>query len=256
MQFRLEHPRPCLAQSLIGGFRGALAREVVEAYADSIMQHPVGTGPFKLGSWRRSSLIVLERNLHFRDISYDAEPAADDVAGQAVLSRLKGRKLPMVDRVEISIIEAAQPRWLTFLGGKIDQLELPPEFIPLAVPNGQLAPYLEQRGVAARVVLSQFVSYVYFNMTDPAAEATRQKRSPCVARSAWGWTWHVRSGSCAEDRRSLRNHRSRQTSAATMDRFVAKAANSIARKRKRFSTFTGMSTEMATAGASGRTAAR
>jgi ABC-type transport system substrate-binding protein len=167
LQFRLDDARPRLAQSLIGGFRGAVAREVVEAHGGSIMEHPVGTGPFKLGQWRRSSLIVLERNPHFRDVAYDAEPAADDVAGQAVLSRLKGRKLPMVDRVEISIIEADQPRWLTFLGGKIDQLEVPPEFIPLAVPNGKVAPYLEQRGIAARVVLSQFVSYVYFNMTDP-----------------------------------------------------------------------------------------
>jgi ABC-type transport system substrate-binding protein len=167
LQFQLEHPRPRLAQSLVGGFRGALAREVVEAHGGSVMEHPVGTGPFKLSQWRRSSLIVLERNPYFRDVNYDAEPAADDVEGQAVLARLRGRKLPMVDRVEISIIEAGQPRWLTFLGGKIDQLELPAEFIPLAVPTGKLAPYLEQRGIAARVVLSQFVSYIYFNMTDP-----------------------------------------------------------------------------------------
>jgi hypothetical protein len=27
---------------------GAVAREVVEAYGDTIMEHPVGTGPFRL----------------------------------------------------------------------------------------------------------------------------------------------------------------------------------------------------------------
>ena len=30
-------------------------------YGDQIMAHPVGTGPFRLADWRRSSRIVLER---------------------------------------------------------------------------------------------------------------------------------------------------------------------------------------------------
>jgi hypothetical protein len=56
--------------------------------------------------WRRSSRIVLERNPELpRGAVYDAEPAADDAEGQAMLARFKGRRLPLVDRVEISIIE-------------------------------------------------------------------------------------------------------------------------------------------------------
>ena len=65
----------------------------------------MGTGPFKLAQWRRSSLIVLERNPDYREVFYDAEPAADDAEGQALLAQFKGRRLPMVDRVEVSIIE-------------------------------------------------------------------------------------------------------------------------------------------------------
>ncbi|HUP06191.1 MAG TPA: ABC transporter substrate-binding protein [Caldimonas sp.] len=167
LQFRLDAPRPRLPLSLIGAFRGAVAREVVEGYGDRIMEHPVGTGPFKLGQWRRSSLIVLDRNPGFRAMTYDAEPAADDREGQNVLARLKGRKLPMVDRVEISIIDEGQPRWLAFLGGKLDQIDVPPEFLPQAVPARRLAPYLEKRGIRASVVTSAVVSYLYFNMNDP-----------------------------------------------------------------------------------------
>ena len=99
---------------------GAVAREVVEAYPDEIMGKPVGTGPFRLAKWARSSKIVLERNPTFRDEFYDATPATDDVEGQAILARLKGRKLPLVDRVELSIIEENQPRWLSFLNGQQD----------------------------------------------------------------------------------------------------------------------------------------
>ena len=167
LQFRLDASRPRFVQSLVGGFRGALAREVVEAYRDTIMEHPVGTGPFMLGAWRRSSQIVLERNPDFRNVVFDAEPAAGDALGQSIVQRLKGRRLPMIDRVEISIIEASQPRWLSFVDGRIDEIEMPPDYVTLALPGGRLAPYLQQRGIEAQVVVSRFVSYVYFNMVDP-----------------------------------------------------------------------------------------
>jgi hypothetical protein len=47
-------------------------------------------------------------------------PPAGDADGQALLARFKGRRLPMVDRVEVSIIEENQPRWLSFLNGEHD----------------------------------------------------------------------------------------------------------------------------------------
>ena len=94
-----------------------VAREVVEAYRDETMGHPVGTGPFRLVEWRRSSRIVLERNPTFRDEFYDGQPAPTDERGQAMLARLKGKRMPFIDRVELSIIEESQPRWLSFLNG-------------------------------------------------------------------------------------------------------------------------------------------
>ena len=144
---------------------GAVAREVVEHYGDRIMDHPVGTGPFRLADWRRSSRIVLERNPTYREDLWDAEPNADDAEGQAMAKRLKGRRLPMLDRVEISIIEQAQPRWLSFLNGEQDLIErLPNEFVDQAVPAGTIAPHLARRGVRALRVPSPDVTLTVFNM--------------------------------------------------------------------------------------------
>lgn len=168
VQFRLKEPRPRFIYTLAAGdLFGAVAREVIEAYAGQTMEHPVGTGPFRLVQWRRSSQIVLERNPNFRELTYDAQPAADDAEGQAVLAKLKGRRLPMIDRVEISIIEVPQPRWLAFLNEQFDLLAVPAEFVTMAAPNGQLAPNLAKRGVGLHRVVNADRTLFYFNMEDP-----------------------------------------------------------------------------------------
>jgi len=169
LQFRLEEPRPRFLQSLTGGdLWGAVAREVVEAYGEDVPSHPVGTGPFRLAEWRRSSRIVLERNPNFRELVYDEQPNADDAEGQALLAKFKGRRLPMIDRVVVSVIEEVQPRWLSFLQKQQDVLErLPWDFVDQAAPNGKLAPSLARDGIKLYRVLASDVTLTYFNMEDP-----------------------------------------------------------------------------------------
>ena len=169
LQLKLERPNPRAVLTLAAGdLYGAVAREVVEAYGDRIMEKPVGTGPFRLTDWRRSSLIVLERNPTYRDVRYDAEPNADDPEGQALLAKFRGRKLPMIDRVQISIIDEVQPRWLSFLNQQQDLLwQLPFDFVNIAAPNGKLAPALARQHVKMWRTLASDVTLIYFNMQDP-----------------------------------------------------------------------------------------
>ena len=170
IQYRVSEPRPRLPMEYLAdaGLFGAVAREVVEAYGEKIMEHPVGTGPFVLKQWRRSSLIVLERNPQFREVTFDAQPAADDAAGQAALARLKGKRIPLVDRVEVSIIDEQQPRWLAFLNGQVDVMEqVPDEFVNMAMPNGVMAPNLAKRGVQGQRTVRASTQYTFFNMDDP-----------------------------------------------------------------------------------------
>jgi ABC-type transport system substrate-binding protein len=173
LRIRVEQPRPRLLQTLAAGdLLGGTAREVVEHYGDDIMAHPVGTGPFRLAQWRRSSLIVLERNPDYRERFYDAEPAPDDAEGQAIAARLRGKRIPMVDRVEVSIIEEEQPRWLAFLGGDLDITNVPAAFVTQAVPNNRLAPNLASQGIQLTRSLNADGVYTFFNMDDPVVGGT------------------------------------------------------------------------------------
>ncbi len=148
---------------------GAVAREVVEFYGDKIMEHPVGTGPFKLAEWRRSSRIVLARNPTYREVFYDEEAPPDDARSVAIAKAMKGNRIPMLDRVEISIIEEAQPRWLSFLNRQTDFMErLPNEFSNVAIPNNAVAPNLAKQGIfmdQAPLVDATLASF--FNAEDP-----------------------------------------------------------------------------------------
>jgi len=170
MQFKLERPYPRFTDDVLTdpSVVGAVAREVVERYGDKVMEHPVGTGPFRLVQWRRSSLIVFEKNPNYREEFYSEEAPADDPLAQLAVAKLKGRKLPMVDRVEVSIIEQPQPRWLSFINREMDLIEqIPEEFTNTAIPNNRIAPNLAKLGIYEVRYLRNDVSMSYFAMENP-----------------------------------------------------------------------------------------
>ena len=169
LQFKMQETRPRFIYALAdAGAFGAVAREVVEKYGDKIMEHPVGTGPFKLDQWTRSSRMTFVKNPNYREEFYEAEPAADDARSQAIYQQMKGKRLPMVNRVEISVIEEVQPRWLSFLGNEHDFLFLLPEaFSYQAIPNNQLAPNLVKKRISMERVAIPDVTLTYMNMEHP-----------------------------------------------------------------------------------------
>ncbi len=171
LRLTTTEPRPRLVETLAdNSLYGAVAREVDELYGEQIAQHPVGTGAFRLASWRRSSEIVLERRPGYRERHYEdeAEPAADDAEGQALLARFKGRRIPMVDRVVIAIIEEQQPRWLSFLNRQQDLIErVPDEFSGTAMPGGRVAPNLARQGIVGIRTVAPVAALTVYNMDDP-----------------------------------------------------------------------------------------
>jgi ABC-type transport system substrate-binding protein len=168
-QIKLEHPSYIFIYNLADcRIACAVAREVVEKYGDDVGSHPVGTGPYRLAFWKRSSKMVFEPNPNFREKYFDGEPQPDDAKGQELLAKHKGKRLPIIGRVELSIIEEVQPRWLSFLNHGLDLMYgVPNDFSNLAFPNNQLAPNLRKQGMQMEQVPALDLTYAYFNMEDP-----------------------------------------------------------------------------------------
>ena len=145
----------------------AVAREVVEAYGNDVQAHPVGTGPYALKEWRRAAKITLEANPNYRDVTWDFQPDGKS-SDEAIAAAMKGKKIPQIGRVEISIIEESQSRWLAFERKELDYLALPATFVGQALDeSNNLKPKWVEQGVSLFRAVDPSVGYTFFNFRDP-----------------------------------------------------------------------------------------
>jgi ABC-type transport system substrate-binding protein len=162
LQLRLTEPNfPVIHDNLV---RGAVAREVVEAANGDIRARPVGTGPYKLREWRQGSKVILEANPGYRSIRF---PENSDPARAALVRSMKGKTLPQIGVVDISLIEEDAVRLLEFEKGGLDYIIVRGEPATRLQANGKLKPELVAKGVTRHTFVEPVLFSVYFNMEDP-----------------------------------------------------------------------------------------
>ena len=161
LQLRLTEPNfPVVHDNLV---RGAVAREVVEAAGGDIRARPVGTGPYRLRDWRQGSKVILEANPGYRPIQF---PESSDPARAALTRSMKGKVLPQVGVVDISLIEEDSVRLLEFERGGLDYIIVRGEPATRLLVNGKLKPELAAKGVSRHTFVEPVVFSIYFNMED------------------------------------------------------------------------------------------
>jgi ABC-type transport system substrate-binding protein len=167
LRIKLKQPSYLFLYTVAHAPFGAVAREVIEAYGDSTDAHPVGTGPYMLKEWKRSSKVVLEANPGFREMTWDFTPVEHDW-DDALARDMKGKTIPQIGRIEISVMEEEQSRWLAFQQKELDLLAVPGTFRPKVLgADGKLLPAFAQKGMSLYKTIDPDLTYVMMNTRDP-----------------------------------------------------------------------------------------
>src|SRR6478735_4427808 len=177
-----------------------IAREVVEAYRDEsgrVMSNPVGTGAYVLKQWIRSNKIILEANPDFRGFTWDFK--STDPADAKLVAEMKGKKMPQVGRVEVSIMEEDQARLLAFQKGELDLMNMEAPLAPNVFDGDKLKPEFADRGVKLSRFVDPEISYVFWNMQDPVVGGMEKEK--VALRRAMAMAYNVE-----EEIRVVRNN--------------------------------------------------
>ncbi len=114
----------------------------------------------------RSSKILLEANPDYRGFIWDFKPGSDPEDAQ-IVKAMKGKKMPQVGRVEISIMEEDQARLLAFQSGEIDLMNMEGPLAPNVLDGGKLKPEFASKGVKLSRFVDPEITYHYWNLQDP-----------------------------------------------------------------------------------------
>lgn len=170
LRIELKQPYPQLLWILSMHYAFAVPREAVEFYGEGFLNHPVGTGAYRLSSWKRNYRIEFERSPKWAETGrverYPDEGEEGD-AGEGLLADA-GKPVPFVDRVVQYVIDDASTQWLKFVTGELESSGISRDNWDAVInPEKGLTDGLERMGVRLYTSPTLDVFYIGFNMDDP-----------------------------------------------------------------------------------------
>lgn len=158
LRINLNNPDPRFLYSLAIPYASIVSRRAAEFYGESLSEHPIGSGPFRLTRWLREYRITMERNPEYRrELFSGAENISD-----------RSRPLPLLDKIVCYQIRQPISAWLLFLQGNLDMSALDKNNLDAVVDaQQQLIPALAKRGIKIFSIPAFEIRYIGFNFSDP-----------------------------------------------------------------------------------------
>ena len=167
LQLKLVKPWPQIIDVLLTDTMATpMPHEAVEYYGTDIIGHPVGTGAYKLKTWRRGVYIELVRNENWRGETYPSEGEPGDL--EAGLLADAGKPLPFADRIIWRVIEEEQPAWLLLMRGEFDGMGIPKDNFSEAISprTMEATEAMKARGIELIRYNDPSVFWIGFNFKD------------------------------------------------------------------------------------------
>jgi len=176
-----------------------IAREAVEHYKDDFQNHPVGTGPYFVKDLQRRGVTVLARNPNYHGV-YPSEGMPGDA--EKGLLKDAGKKLPLIDEIQLPLIEEPQPAMLKFQSKSLDWVAIDRDnFVKIAFKDDTgfhlQKEYVGKFQLYAEPRLS--TEYWAFNMNDPLVGKNKALRQAIAyAQDNVGYVKELLNGRAVE----------------------------------------------------------
>ena len=198
LKIKLTRPYPQLLWVLTMHYAFAMAHEAVDYYGQEVVNHPVGTGPYVLNSWRRNYRIEFVRNPKWTETgrieTYPEKGTPEDVA-EGLLDDA-GKPIPFIDRIVQYVVGDASTQWLKFLAGEFESSGISRDNWDVVIdPSQGLSADLKARGVRLYKSPTMTLYYIGFNMVDPVVGTNlklRQALSCAFNTDEWILFWKGR----------------------------------------------------------------
>lgn len=179
LQIQLTGTYPQLLWVLAMHYSFAVPREAVEFYGDDFVNHPVGTGPHILHSWKRNYRIEFVRNPKWVETNrVELYPLGEFLEDRASgLLDDAGRQLPFLDRIVQYVVDDSATQWMMFLSGHFSFSGISRDnWDAVITPNSDLVGELQKEGVDLLSSPTLDLYYIGFNMDDPVVGSNKKLR--------------------------------------------------------------------------------
>ncbi len=179
LQFKLTRPYPQMLWILTMHYAFAVPREAVEFYGREFVNHPVGTGPYILKSYRQNYRYEFVRNPKWAETGrVDRYPASstDKSDGPELLADA-GKPVPFIDRIVQYVVDDTTTAWLMFLTGAFESSGVSRDNWDAVITQDRLlTDDLEKKGIRLLSAPTLDLFYIGFNMEDPVVGKNKKLR--------------------------------------------------------------------------------
>ena len=189
LEIRLTRPDATFIHQLAYAGLSAVAREVVAAEGAEFARRPNGSGPYQVARFQPGTRLSVVRNPSFKPVPWTF--FAPGVHSEApAFAAVRGRMVPMLDRVEMIRIPEPSTAVLAITRGEIDFVAY--ALAALVYDGTVLKPALRNAGLRADRAPSQGMDLLLFNMRDatlggfaPARVALRRAIAMAIDDATW-----------------------------------------------------------------------
>jgi ABC-type transport system substrate-binding protein len=164
LEIRLLRPDPTFIYNLAYAGLSAVPREVVEAEGAEFSRKPLGSGPYQVARFLPGTRLDVIKSPTFKPLPWEFF-APNAPANGALAKAMRGRMVPMIDRVEMIRIPEPSTAVLSLIRGETDIAA--GARAALVYDGTALKPSLREAGLRAERAPDQGMYLLQFNMRDP-----------------------------------------------------------------------------------------